>query len=894
MKLVLGGSWMKKLETSQMIALVGALLVVCGLFLPWITWEKLSETPAGFTIGLKTVDGLILLLFALFAGYFSFEEPGGLNSLFVLIFGSFIFFGASITLSGPQGLAPPTLHSSLGFVHIAAGLYMGLAGGLLILLCGIFTIIRLPIPHSISKPAEKITRKVVTGAAVALVTVTVAVGIYLAATTLATILTPPNPPPPPPPENAAYLDLTLSPEVRAADLLSWMTLDEKIGQMTQVDRQYLLQSSDIAEYHLGSLLSGGGSCPFPNTPSNWAEMYNEYQRYAVEDTRLGIPLLYGIDAVHGHNNVYGAVIFPHNVGMGSTWNPDLVEESAHITAVEVGATGIDWTFSPCIDVARDDRWGRTYESFGEDPYLVKTMGASAIVGYQGTDLTLDDTILATGKHYMGSGGTTGGIDQGNCQAPMRIIREQHLEPFMGAVDAGVQTIMASFCSVNGEKIHGSENLLTGILKVEQGFNNFLVSDWAAINQLSSYYRVAVRNSIEAGIDMVMVPYDYIRFQNTLRNLIDNNYIPMSRIDNAVYRILVAKFRMGLFENPYVDEDLSLIVGSAAHREVARQAVRESIVLLKNDNILPIPKNLETVYVAGINADDIGKQCGGWTITWQGSSGNITQGTTILEAIRNTVSAETTVIFDEYARDIAGPYDIGIVVVGETPYAEWLGDRDNLDLPAYQLEIIDRVLASGTPTVVIMVAGRPLTGIESKLPEWGAFLMAWLPGTEGQGVADVLFGDYNPSGRLSRSWPRTTDQEPINYDRRPDENYDPLFEFGYGLSYTTFAYSDLIVTPTNPSPTDNITISVNVRNTGNRNGSETVQVYVSDVESTLSTPVKKLYRFEKIALNPDETKTVTFTIPVPELGFYTDGPEKVVEDGTFVVTVGGLTASFVVG
>jgi beta-glucosidase len=673
-----------------------------------------------------------------------------------------------------------------------------------------------------------------------------------------------------------------------------MTLDEKIGQMTQVDRQFLTQGSDIAAYNLGSLLSGGGSCPSPNIPSNWASRYNEYQRYAVEETYLGIPLLYGIDAVHGHNNVRGAVIFPHNVGMGSTWDPEIVEDSAHVTAAEVRATGINWTFSPCIDVARDDRWGRTYESFGEDPYLVKIMGASAISGYQGTDLTLEDAILATGKHYMGSGGTTRGRDQGNCQAPMRIIREQHLEPFAGAVDAGVQTIMASFCSVNGEKIHGSENLLTGVLKEEQGFNNFIVSDWAAIDQVSSPYSEAVRKCIDAGIDMVMVPKEYETFQDTMKSLIEDGSISMDRIDNAVFRILVAKFRLGLFENPYVDEDLSSTVGSPIHREVARQAVRESIVLLKNDNILPISENVRTVYVAGPNADDIGNQCGGWTISWQGGSGNITQGTTILEAIENTVSAGTTVTFDEDASDIVGPYDIGIVVVGEEPYAEGGGDRTNLDLPANQLEIIDRVVESGTPTVVIMVAGRPMTGIESRLPEWGAFLMAWLPGTEGQGVADVLFGDYNPSGRLSRSWPKTTAQEPINYDRRPDENYDPLFEFGYGLSYTTFAYENLNVAPTNPSSADNITVSVNVRNTGARSGSETVQVYVSDLESTLSTPVKKLYRFERITLEPDETQTVTFTIPVPELGFYTDGPEKVVENGTFVVMVGELTESFVVG
>jgi len=698
-------------------------------------------------------------------------------------------------------------------------------------------------------------------------------------------------------QHIPYPDPNLSAEERATELLSQMTTDEKVGQMTQVDRQYLQSESHIGTYFLGSLLSGGGSCPSPNAPLAWAQMYNRYQRYAVEETRLGIPLLYGIDAVHGHNNVVGAVIFPHNVGMGSTWNPDLVQESAHITAVEVGATGIDWTFSPCIDVARNDRWGRTYESFGENPYLVKWMGASAIKGYQGTNLSSADSIIACGKHYMGSGGTTNGIDQGDCVASMRTVREIYLEPFAEAVHAGTQSMMPSFCSINGEKMHGRKDLLTDVLKTEQGFSGFLVSDWAALDQLDTDYRRAVNKSINAGIDMVMVPgqpKDYATFQQTLKSLISDGSIPMSRIDDAVYRILVVKFQVGLFENPYVDESLSSIVGSEAHREVARQAVQESMVLLKNNGILPLSKNVSTVYVAGPNADDLGNQCGGWTITWQGSSGDITPGTTILEAIRNTFSPQTTVLFDENASNIAGPYDVGIVVVGETPYAEMYGDANSLDLPSSQIDIINRVVGSGTSTVVIMVAGRPMTGIQEELPTWDAFMMAWLPGTEGQGVADVLFGDVDASGRLSLSWPKTTAQEPINYDHRPEENYDPLFEFGYGLSYTNFAYDNLTVNPTNPSIADNITISVEVRNIGTRSGREVIQVYLNDVESTLSTPVKKLYRAEKTpTLGAGESTTVSFSIPVSELGYYTDTKDKVVEAGTFNVMVGGLNASFVV-
>lgn len=734
-----------------------------------------------------------------------------------------------------------------------------------------------------SEEADR-SRKVMAGVIILVVTV---VCVYFTVV----FITRPPPSPPTPPQTARYRNPNLSPEERALDLLSRMTLDEKIGQMTLVDRQSIGSISDISTYNLGGLLSGGGSCPVPNIPSNWAKMYNEYQRQAVEGTRLGIPILYGIDAVHGHNNVYGAVIFPHNVGMGATWNPELVKECARITAIEVRATGIRWTFSPCIDVARDDRWGRTYESFGEDPYLVKIMAMSSVKGYQGDGLDRDDTVLSTAKHYMGSGGTKDGRDQGDFQGPLRILREQHLEPFIGAVDAGVGSVMASYCSINGQKIHGIRLFLTDVLRVELGFKGLLVSDWEAIGQVDPSYRNAVKKCIEAGIDMAMVPSTWKMFQETLKDLVNSGEIPVSRIDEAVYRILLVKFRLGLFENPYVDESLSSVVGNAAHREVARQAVRESIVLLKNNGVLPIPKNVSTIFVAGPNANDIGNQCGGWTITWQGSSGNITIGTTILEAIRKTVSPSTVIVFDENASNVAGPYDVGIVVVGETPYAEFLGDREDLDLPEEQLKIIDRVVASGTPTVVIMVAGRPLTGIENRLPEWDAFLMAWLPGTEGQGVADVLFGDYNPSGKLSRSWPRSTAQEPINYDRRLGEEYDPLFEFGYGLSYTTFEYSCLNVTPAEPLLTGNISISVNVMNVGPHSGSEVVQVYVSDVESSLPTPVKKLYRFRKVTLQPGEVQTVSFTIPVSELGFYTDGPEKTVEEGVFMVTVGGLTASF---
>lgn len=699
-------------------------------------------------------------------------------------------------------------------------------------------------------------------------------------------------------ETPPYLDPNLPPENRALDLLSRMTLDEKVGQMTQIAPVYLLQDSDIVTYNLSSFIGGEDTdaakaqvvwSGLPNTPLNWAKMYNHWQQIAFENTPLGIPLIWGLDAAHGQSAVLGATIFPHHVGMGSTWNPDLVEESAHITAVEVKATGPHWNFFPNIDVARDDRWGRTYETFSEDPYLVGVMGAHELNGNQGTDLTDNYTIAACGKHYLGSGGTTDGVDQGDCVADDRIIREVHLEPFTFAVKGGAQAVMASFCSVNGEKVHGSTYWLTDVLKEEQGLENkgFILSDWAAIDQVDPNYATAVEKCINAGIDMNMVPQNYATFQQTMKDLINQGKISMSRVDNAVYRILVNKFRLGLFENPYVEENATWVVGCDNHREVARRAVQESTVLLKNDNVLPISKS-SSIFVAGPNANSVVNQCGGWTTKWQGPYPETPPpGTTILQAIENTATG--TVTFSEDGSGAAG-HDVAIVVVGEEPYAEMFGDVTNLDLPSDQLDIIDTVVDSGVPTVVIMVAGRPRTGIESRLPNWKGFLMAWLPGTEGQGVADVLFGDYNPSGKLSRSWPKTTAQEPINYDRRPGENYDPLYEFGYGLSYTTFAYSNLNVTPDNNlSVNDNITVSVYVANTGSRSGSEVVQVYVNDVESTLSTPVKKLYRFKKITLAPNDNNNVSFTISVAELGYYLDNTnERTVENGIFNVMVGGLT------
>jgi beta-glucosidase len=560
------------------------------------------------------------------------------------------------------------------------------------------------------------------------------------------------------------------PPVDVESLLARMTLEEKVGQMTQVDRQYLESESDIRRYFLGSILSGGGSSPADDTAPGWAEMYDRFQDEALA-TRLQIPILYGIDAVHGHNNVRGAVIFPHNVGLGCTRDPDLVERVARATAEEVQATGIDWTFSPCIAVPRDERWGRTYEGFGETPELVAEMAAAAVRGYQ-------PTILACAKHYLADGGTTGGVDQGDARMDEATLRTIHLPGYRSAVAAGVDTVMASFSSWNGQKMHGNPYLLTDVLKGELGFSGFVVSDWAGIDQLPGDYASDIETSIGAGIDMVMVPRRYQEFTATLRALVESGQLPMSRIDDAVRHILQAKAAAGLFEAPYSDPSLLPRVGSDEHRSLAREAVQKSLVLLKNHGeVLPLSKMARRIHVAGKNADDLGNQCGGWTLTWQGASGAITTGTTLLEGLRATVFAGTEVTYSRDGSGAAGA-EVGVVVIGERPYAEGLGDREDLSLDDEDVAAVHAVQGAGVPTVVVLVSGRPLI-LGGVLEEADALVAAWLPGTEGAGVADVLFGDHPPTGTLSHSWPRSMAQIPINVG---DPGYDPLFPYGYGMTY----------------------------------------------------------------------------------------------------------------
>jgi beta-glucosidase len=595
----------------------------------------------------------------------------------------------------------------------------------------------------------------------------------------------------------AYLNARLPVAQRVSDLLGRMTLAEKVGQMTQAERGAIdADQGQITDLALGSVLSGGGSTPADNTPAGWADMIDGYQSRALA-TRLHIPLLYGIDSVHGDNNLVGATIFPHDVGLGATRDPGLVREIEHITATETRATGPQWVFAPCVCVTRDERWGRTYESFGEDPQLVQQM-ETAIDGFQGAgtkDLAQSDHVLATAKHYAGDGDTTYGtstsgtytIDQGVTITDWQHFSQIDLSPYVAAVKQhDVGSIMPSFSSVQWTdrpgstpvKMTANKELLTDVLKQKIGFDGFLISDWEAIHQLPGDYATQVRTAVNAGVDMFMEPYSAPQFEQALLAEVQAGRVALSRIDDAVSRILKSKFELGLFEHPYTDRTNIGTVGSAQHRAVARQAVAESQVLLKNsDNALPL-KPSEKIYVAGVNANDLGNQAGGWTVTWQGQSGNTSfPGTTILQGIQQAAKNVT------YSADASAPTagsDVGVVVIGETPYAEGVGDVGNghtLNISDADRAAIDKVCGAIKTCVVLDVAGRPQI-VTDELSKMDAFVMSWLPGSEGAGVADVLFGKKPFSGKLSVTWPRSEDQEPINIG---DRDYNPLFPYGYGLT-----------------------------------------------------------------------------------------------------------------
>ncbi|KQW53541.1 beta-glucosidase [Nocardioides sp. Root1257] len=618
-----------------------------------------------------------------------------------------------------------------------------------------------------------------------------------------------------------YQDPTLPTAQRVDDLLGRMTLAEKIGQMTQAERIDVdADPSLITTNALGSVLSGGGSVPASNTPEAWADMVDRYQQAALA-TRLGIPLIYGVDSVHGHGNLLGATVFPHNIGLGATRDPKLVEKIGQITAEETRASGPQWAFAPCICVARDDRWGRTYESFGETARLVKSM-ETAIDGLQGKPGQLDhaDRVLATAKHFAGDGLTsydeaaagTGAypIDQGIDRVTRKEFDQLALSPYVPAIkEHHVGSVMPSFSSTdfNGGstadavKMHGNKQLITGWLKIQQRFKGFVITDWRGIRQLPGDYRAQVKAAVLAGIDMYMEPIQapnnptgWDEFIPTLTDLVNAGEVPMARIDDAVSRILKAKFDLGLFEHPLTDRTHIGDIGSTAHRAVARRAVAESQVLLRNkQRTLPL-KAKDTVYVAGSNADNIGNQAGGWTLTWQGGSTNVIPGQTILDGIEK--AAKGDVVYSVDASKRVPRKAVGVVVVGETPYAEGFGDvggpqwaydpgdagqprqKQTMELSTADKQAIRTVCARTVSCTVLVVSGRPIIIPPALLTQTDALVASWLPGSEGGGVADVLYGRSPFIGKLPVTWPRTVAQEPINVG---DTKYDPLYRYGFGLS-----------------------------------------------------------------------------------------------------------------
>jgi beta-glucosidase len=724
-------------------------------------------------------------------------------------------------------------------------------------------------------------------------------------------------------------------------LLKRMTLEEKVGQMTQLTISMIASGSDqnikidpaklekaIVKYGVGSILNVADQAL---TVDRWQEIIGQIQEAATKKTRLGIPVIYGIDSIHGANYVQGATLFPQEIGMAATWNPELMKRAAEITAVETRAAGIPWSFSPVLDLGRNPLWPRFWETFGEDPYLAKVMGVAFVRGLEGSDVSSQDHVASSLKHYMGYSFPLTGRDRTPAWIPENYLREYFLPSFEAAVKAGAHTLMINSGDINGVPGHINHHILTDILRGELGFKGFVVSDWEDIKKLVSIWRVAAdekeatRLAIMAGIDMSMVPSDY-SFSDLLVALVKEGAVPQSRIDEAVRRILRVKFELGLFENPMPNPALKSRFGLPESRQVSLQAARESITLLKNaDNVLPLAKNSK-VLVTGPTADSMISLNNGWSYVWQGSEeslypkdrhtirraieakigqGNVTYvpGTRITRPAGS--SSNSTPTDKEEEVDIAAAVraaqnaDVVVLCLGEGSYTETPGNITDLNLGEQQMKLGEAIQATGKPVVIVLVEGRPR--IINRIADAAkAILMAYNPSNEGgTAISDVLFGDINPSGKLPFTYPRTPNGL-INYDHKPFETentafgnmaFKPQFQFGEGLSYTTFAYSDLRLSKNTISGNEELLVSVTVTNGGRRAGKEVVLLYVSDLVASLSPPNKRLRRFAKVNIEPGQSRTLTFTLRREDLSFIGANNKPVVEPGDFDVTIGGLTQRF---
>jgi len=718
-------------------------------------------------------------------------------------------------------------------------------------------------------------------------------------------------------------------EMTVTDLLSKMTLEEKIGQMTQVTLEVISKEkmghvgphqldleklrTAIVQYHVGSILNVVNSA---YDLEHWHEIITQIQDVATRETRLKIPVLYGIDAVHGANYTLGATLFPQNLGMAATWNPELMKKNGEITAYELRASGIPWNFSPVLDVGRQPLWPRLFETFGEDPYLASVMGAAYVKGLEGDDNNIGapTKVAACMKHYLGYSFPLTGKDRTPAWIPENLLREFFLPTFKAAIDAGAHTIMINSSEINGTPVHSSYHWLTEVLRHELRFQGLAVSDWEDIVNLHRRDKVAetpkeaVRMAVMAGVDMSMVPYDF-SFYDLLLELVKEGAVPSSRIDEAVGRILKLKYELGLFANPYPDRKLKKNFASDEFRAVNLQAAQESITLLKNTNgLLPLAKN-KKVLVTGPTATKLTSLNGGWTITWQGNDEKLypKDKKNILQAIESKIGRENvtyvpgTTILEEIdigaAADAARQVEVAIVCLGEEAYCESEGNITDLTLPEAQLRLAEAIEKTGTPTVIVLAEGRPRI-IHRIVDGAEAILMAYLPGMEGAvAIADILFGDCNPSGKLPITYPRYPNDFTL-YDHKNSENvdrfhrYNPQFAFGSGLSYTTFAYSDLELDRNAASKGEPVKLSVTVTNTGQRAGKEVVQLYVSDLVASVTPATKRLRRFAKIHLAPGQRETVTFTLDERDFSFIGQENQPVVEPGEFRISVGDLSTTFV--
>ena len=725
------------------------------------------------------------------------------------------------------------------------------------------------------------------------------------------------------------------------ELLKRMTLEEKVGQMTQLTLGMIVTGQDqniqidpvklekaIVKYGVGSILNVSDQAL---TPDKWHDTIKQIQEAATKKTRLGIPVIYGIDSIHGATYVQGATLFPQEIGMAATWNPELMKRGSEIAAMETRAAGIPWSFSPVLDLGRNPLWPRFWETFGEDPYLAKVLGVAFVRGLEGSDVASQDRVASSLKHYMGYSFPLTGRDRTPAWIPENYLREYFLPPFAASIQAGARTIMVNSGEINGVPGHINHQLLTGILRDELGFKGFVVTDWEDIKKLVTIWRVAAnekeatRMAVMAGNDMSMVPLDY-SFADHLVALVKEGAVPQTRIDEAVRRILRVKYELGLFEKPTPDPALKSKIGMPESRQAALQSARESMTLLKNaNNLLPLAKDRK-VLVTGPTADSMISLNNGWSYVWQGSEESLypKDSLTIRRAIEAKVGAanvsyvpgtkitrkpgspsNSTPTDIEAEVDIpaavraAQAADVVVLCLGEGSYCETPGNITDLTLGEPQLRLAEAIQATGKPVVLVLVEGRPRV-INRIVDKAGAVLMAYNPGNEGgQAVADVLFGDVNPSGKLPFTYPRTPNGL-ITYDHKPFETentafgnmaFNPQFAFGQGLSYTTFGYSDLRLGQKTITGNADLSVSVTVTNSGRRAGKEVVQLYVSDLVASLSPAGKRLRRFAKIYLEPGQSRTLTFMLRRDDLSFIGANNKPIVEPGEFEVTIGGLKEKF---